>query len=220
MKRINRDGPPMLGGMPTPVPLAAGELAPLIALGAPIVDIRAAAAFANGHVPGTLNIPLGKSFSTWTGWMLPYTRQVFLIADSAEAAGRAAREMAMIGLDQVGGWLEANTLSHTARERSPQISAIDLASRLAAHDVTLVDVRNRSEWDHGHIAGAIHIPVGHLSARLAEVPRELPIVVQCQGGVRSAIASSTLLALGVADVINLTGGYNEWVATGLPVTED
>jgi hydroxyacylglutathione hydrolase len=126
--------------------------------------------------------------------------------------------MAMIGLDHIGGWLSAADSAVVARERTAQIGATDLATRLAAHDVTLVDVRNRSEWDHGHIDGAIHIPVGHLEARLAELPRELPIVVQCQGGVRSAIASSVLLSLGVADVINLTGGFNEWIDAGLPVT--
>jgi hydroxyacylglutathione hydrolase len=218
MKRINRDGPPMLGGMRTPKALAGAELSPLVALGAPLVDIRAATAFAAGHIPGVLNIPLEKSFSTWAGWLLPYTRKIFLIADDAASATAAAREMAMIGLDHIGGWLSAADSAVVARERTAQIGATDLATRLAAHDVTLVDVRNRSEWDHGHIDGAIHIPVGHLEARLAELPRELPIVVQCQGGVRSAIASSVLLSLGVADVINLTGGFNEWIDAGLPVT--
>jgi hydroxyacylglutathione hydrolase len=220
MKRINRDGPPMLGGMRAPKSLPGVDLSPLIARGAPLVDIRAATSFAAGHVPGTLNIPFGKLFSTWAGWLLPYTREIFLIADDTASATQATREMAMIGLDHVGGWLAAAEVTPVARERSAQISAADLATRLAGPEVTLVDVRNRSEWDHGHIDGAIHIPVGHLGARLAEVPRDLPIVVQCQGGVRSAIASSVLLALGVVDVLNLTGGYNEWVDAGLPVTTD
>ena len=220
MKRINRDGPPMLGGLHVPKALPGVDLSPLVAHGAPLVDIRAAAMFAAGHVPGTLNIPFGKAFSTWAGWLLPYTREIFLIADDAQSAAQAAREMAMIGLDHVGGWLAAADVAPVSRERSAQIGAAELATRLAAGEVTLLDVRNRSEWDHGHIDGAVHIPVGHLSARLADVPRELPIVVQCQGGVRSAIASSVLLALGVADVINLTGGYNEWVGAGLPVTTE
>jgi hydroxyacylglutathione hydrolase len=220
MKRINRDGPPMLGGMRAPKSLPGVDLSPLIARGAPLVDIRAATSFAAGHVPGTLNIPFGKLFSTWAGWLLPYTREIFLIADDTASATQATREMAMIGLDHVGGWLAAAEVTPVARERSAQISAADLATRLAGPEVTLVDVRNRSEWNHGHIDGAIHIPVGHLGARLAEVPRDLPIVVQCQGGVRSAIASSVLLALGVVDVLNLTGGYNEWVDAGLPVTTD
>jgi hydroxyacylglutathione hydrolase len=220
MKRINREGPPILGSMRAPKSLPGVDLSPLIARGAPLVDIRAATNFAAGHVPGTLNIPFGKSFSTWAGWLLPYTREIFLIADDAASATQAAREMAMIGLDHVAGWLAAAEVAPWERERSEQISAADLATRLAGAEVTLVDVRNRSEWDHGHIDGAIHIPVGHLGARLAEVPRDLPIVVQCQGGLRSAIASSVLLALGVVDVLNLTGGYTEWVDAGLPVTTD
>lgn len=218
MKRINREGPPLLGGVREPKAMAGDALFPLIERGAPVVDIRAAAVFANGHVPGTLNIPLGKSFSTWAGWLLPYTQEIFLIADDAASAVSATREMALIGLDHVGGWLHAAAIAPAARERSAQISAADLATHMAGHEVTLVDVRNRSEWDHGHIDGAIHVPVGHLGTRLSEIPRDLPIVVQCQGGVRSAIASSVLLGLGVVDVINLTGGYNEWIGAGLPVT--
>jgi hydroxyacylglutathione hydrolase len=86
--------------------------------------------------------------------------------------------------------------------------------------VTVVDVRNASEWAHGHIPGALHIPVGHLSQRLSEIPRDRPVVVQCQGGTRSAIAASVLLSRGVRDVINLRGGYDEWTREALPVVHD
>jgi hydroxyacylglutathione hydrolase len=81
----------------------------------------------------------------------------------------------------------------------------------------VIDVRGANEWQAGHLPGAIHIPLGFLSDRLAEVPRNKPIVLQCQGGARSSIAASLLERHGVANVINLAGGYRDWQAAGLPV---
>jgi hydroxyacylglutathione hydrolase len=62
------------------------------------------------------------------------------------------------------------------------------------------------------------VPLGHLTERLSELPADRPIVVQCQGGARSAIAASVLLARGVRNVVNMTGGFAAWQQAGLPVT--
>ena len=93
----------------------------------------------------------------------------------------------------------------------------DLASRL--RDVTVVDVRSATEWKGGHLPGALHIPLGYLAERAAEIPAGRPVVVQCHSGARSAIGASVLERLGVGEVSNLTGGYSGWVAAGLPVEE-
>ena len=101
----------------------------------------------------------------------------------------------------------------------PQIAAQDLAESIKSGGVTLIDVRNDSEWSAGHIDGAIHIPLGRLSERIDDVPRHKPIVMQCAGGVRSMIGASVLKTNGVDRVINLTGGFGAWTKAGLPVTD-
>jgi hydroxyacylglutathione hydrolase len=80
--------------------------------------------------------------------------------------------------------------------------------------VTVLDVRNRSEWDEGHIPGARHVPLPELTARLDELRDAGPIAVHCQGGSRSAVAASVLAAAGVNDVTNVEGGYAAWVLAG------
>lgn len=225
MKRINRDGPPILPAWPNPERLDIARLASVLAENGNVVDTRAADAFADGHARGTLNIPLGKSFSTWAGWLLPYDRDVHLIAESQDDAARAAGEMAKIGLDRVAGWFRADELRKSAEtgagtERVAQATVPELAARVAHGEVTVVDVRNASEWAHGHLPNAIHIPVGYLRSRAAEIPRDRPIVAQCQGGTRSAIAASVLIGLGLRDVINLRGGFDEWTRESLPVAHD
>jgi hydroxyacylglutathione hydrolase len=225
MKRLNRDGPAVLGGFPKPAHGDAAALRSALGGSAIVVDTRSAEAFAREHVAGTLNIPLNKSFSTWAGWLLPYDADIQLIASDGDAERRAVRELAMIGLDRVTTWYDpaivgawraaGGTVATVARMR-----VAELAPLLAAGEVTVVDVRNRSEWDAGHLPGAIHIPGGHLPSRLDEIPRDKPVVLQCQSGSRSAIAASVLQRLGRTDVTNLLGGITDWQASGHEVVRD
>jgi hydroxyacylglutathione hydrolase len=220
MKRINRDGPALLGKISTAPQVSAKTLMKI--LGDPksgnVFDARNADAFAAGHVPGTINIPFGKSFSTWAGSLLPFDRDLFFIVASQEAASAVSRELAMIGLDRIAGWCSAESVAPETSEQVRQIDTAKLAAQMALGDVVVVDVRSRTEWEHGHLPGALHVPLGQLLARITEIPAGHPVVVQCQGGARSAIGSSILLSQGRSEVINLRGGYAEWVREGHVVT--
>jgi hydroxyacylglutathione hydrolase len=225
MKRINRDGPRVLGGWPEAMHLDARLLDGVLEGRDWLVDTRSADAFAAGHVPGTVNIPLGKSFANWAGTLLPYDRDIYLIASTQGEATRAARELAKIGLDRVGGWFAVEALAEWAGtagplERVPQVMPAAIADRVADGSVTVIDVRNAAEWSHGHLTGALHIPLGELAMRTAEIPDGRPVLVHCQGGTRSAIAASILLGNGVRDVTNLRGGYGDWQRAGLPTAGD
>lgn len=220
MKRVNRDGPPVLGGFPSPEGLPGDQLHAVLAGGALVIDVRPAEAHAAGHVPGTVNIPLNASFTTWAGWLVPYGVDFYLLADPARV-DEAARDLAMIGLERIAGYFSTHAVDAWAADGRevgtvPQIAAAELAQRLRAGEVAVLDVRGRAEWEAGHLPGVPNIPVGHLTQRLEEVPRDKPLVVHCQGGARSAIAASVLRARGIQGVINLAGGYADWSAGGNP----
>jgi hydroxyacylglutathione hydrolase len=224
MKRINRDGPPILGGFRLPARGDRTALEHALASGAAILDLRSADDFAVGHIPGTTNIPLNKSFSTWAGWLVKYDQHIHLIGTEQDAT-RAVRELAMIGLDHVAAWYTPDVLREWTDAGKPlgtveRTDAAALAPRVAQGEVTVIDVRNRTEYDAGHLPGSLHIPVGYLEERLAEIPREKPIVVQCQSGARSAIATSVLQRLGIANASNLTGGFLAWQDAGLDVVRE
>jgi hydroxyacylglutathione hydrolase len=93
----------------------------------------------------------------------------------------------------------------------------DLAPKLTAGELHVVDVRGASEWEAGHLPGAPNVPLATLAARLREIPHDRLVVVQCQSGSRSAIAASLLRANGVERVANLSGGFAAWSRAGLPV---
>ena len=224
MKRINREGPASLGAMPVPRALPGFSLANALSSGAVVLDLRDAASFAAHHVPGTLNVPYAKLFSTYTGSVVPFGAAIYLLADDAASASvrRAARDLALIGYDHVVGAfgsdaLESWVAAGMALGSTPQTSPGSAAHVLGGAQSTLIDVRKRSEFEEGHVPLATNIPLAELVTRLNEVPRDRAVIVHCQGGTRSAIAASVLRAHGVAHVSNMTGGFDAWQVAGLPV---
>ena len=226
MKRLNKVGPAILGGFQRPRRLPDAELQRLLDSKTIVVDTRPAAEFAAGHVPGTINIPLNRSFTNWAGWLLPYDGPFYLIVDdrTAQPLDEAVRDLAMIGLDQVGGYFGTEVIRAVAAS-GRRLGTVTQALPAEVHRSNgggsgtplILDVRNASEWEAGHLPHATHIPLGYLPERLGELPRDRDIVVHCQGGGRSAIAASILLANGFSRVVNLGPGFGGWQAAGLPV---
>ena len=219
MKRLNKIGPRLLSELTAPACVPAAGLQPLLERNALVIDTRSPTEFADGHVSGTINIPLNKAFTTWAGWLVPYTSDFYLIVDAAgtETLERARRELAMIGLDRLAGyftWADLTALG-TGIETTAQVSVDELANDVRRRAVHVLDVRSDVEWREGHIAGAQHIPLGELRDRMREVPSHGVVVVHCLGGTRSAIAASLLQASGRRDVLNFAGGYAAWRAAGM-----
>lgn len=233
MKRINKVGPanrPV--GTPPVATLAdiqhAVHHARHVPPSAMVIDVRTSAEFALGHIPGTINIPRNKSLVTWAGWLVPYDRDLYIIAEHADAPTIAdiVNNLALIGLDRIVGVAGADVVlgwKHQvgALEKIAEQTPAETARALAAGTVNVVDVRAATEWTAGHIAGVPNIPVGALLDHAAELPRDKPLVLHCQGGGRSAIAASVLQAHGFTNVVNMTGGIGTWISNGLPtVTSD
>ena len=226
MKRINKEGPELLESVPRPERLSLERVASLVKDRALVIDTRPAAEFATAHLPGTINIPLNRAFTTWAGWLVPYDADDYLIVDErcGSCLEEALRDLRLIGLDRVRGYTTADVVTELqargeATGRVRQIDADAVARHLAAGTAHVIDVRSDAEWQAGHIPGAQHIALGELSRMASTIPRERPVIVHCQGGARSAIAASLLQAEGVPDVLNLVGGFNEWRAAGLPMEE-
>jgi hydroxyacylglutathione hydrolase len=225
MKAGNRDGWQVLGGLSIPEHLPADRLDELLGSGARVVDLRPRTSYQGGHIPGTLSIPYNKGFTNWAGWLLSYDEPVYLLTDFGEDEARAAsRDLAFIGMDSVRGYFGRGTLDHyvdsgRVLESAPSIGPEEARDRLDSGDLVLVDVRATSEFEEGHIPGAIHCHLGMLSERIAELPADRSILVSCQSGGRSAIGQSLLTCEGLEGVINLEGGWLGWRRAGLPTEE-
>jgi phage shock protein E len=102
------------------------------------------------------------------------------------------------------------------REVSPQ----DAAAKLKSSEALIIDVRDKDEWDQGHIPGAMHMSRGTLELDIGEkVPdTNAMIICHCGGGGRSALAVESLQKMGYKNVRSMAGGFKAWKAAGLPTT--
>jgi rhodanese-related sulfurtransferase len=101
----------------------------------------------------------------------------------------------------------------------PLPAEVSTADALALREAGafVLDVRQPEEWAAGHIPGATLIPLGELPSRVAEVPKDRPVVVVCHSGNRSAKGRAVLLGAGYPAVTSMAGGMTAWAAAGYPM---
>ena len=220
MKRINRDGPPPRESSEVKT-ISSRQIHERIRAGDSVVDTRLAEDFARAHIASTINIPYNKSFLNWAGSLLPYDREIFFIISDGSDAQPIADDLALIGLERIGGVIPFPSIDASGSEMRSisQIRAAELKADSVGNGQVILDVRHQDEWDEGHIPGAIHIPLGVLQAELDQLPRDSKVAVHCQGGGRSAIAASILNKNGF-EVSNVAGGFKDWEASGGAVAQD
>lgn len=192
--------------------------------GTQLLDVREAVDFESAHLVGSLNIGLQGKYATWCGSMLSHDQPIVVIAEPGTEE-EAVMRLGRIGFDNVAGYL-----GDGMQALEPHLDLIQVVARItapalaeqlaAANGPFVVDVRAEKEWHAGHIEHSHNIPLTHLRERLAEVPADRPVVVHCEGGYRSAIASSLLAAAGRTNVTDLVGGIKAWIASKLPTESD
>jgi glyoxylase-like metal-dependent hydrolase (beta-lactamase superfamily II)/rhodanese-related sulfurtransferase len=175
-----------------------------------VLDVRPTEAFAAGHHPGAVGIPVsGSSFATKAGFVLPERPLVLHAADEKEAQ-RASRGLQAVALFGISGWQEGG-----GTEKLEPVSLEELERLLADDTVELLDVREADERDDGHIPGSRHLP--YRTARAAAEAGLLnrrPLVTICESGPRAAVAASVLQSAGLDARPVLDGGVADWRAHG------
>ena len=105
-----------------------------------------------------------------------------------------------------------------AKRNVTEIRPTDAAEKMKSSDVVVIDVREKDEWDEGHIPDAIHLSRGTIELDIEErVPDEnTTVIVHCGGGGRSALAAESLQKMGYKNVRSMAGGFKAWKDAGLP----
>ncbi len=221
---INRTGAPALADLPRPTALSASDFARRASGGQLVLDIRTAAEFGNGHVPGALNIGLGGQFASWAGTLVAMGTPVLLVADGVEQIDEAVTRLARVGLETVDGYLEGGMYAWDrdglSVERVAQMPVDELKARIdEGDDMQILDVRRPLEYAAGHVPGARNAQLADITKFLERFDRDRETVVVCASGYRSSAATSLLETHGFAKLYNIVGGTNAWVAAGYPVEE-
>jgi hydroxyacylglutathione hydrolase len=208
MKRQNKAGPALLGERGPLEHLDREALRAKLGEGATLIDTRSREQYAEGAVPGSLSLPAGKNFSTFAGWLIDPERDprdIVLLAGDETAAGSLRDELSRVGIDRVVAW--ASSIEGLEVVPAPLVNPEELAS---LGDVLLLDVRTTSEYEAGHLPGAVKIHAGRLPEHLSDLRSCKAVVVYCQGGTRSAAAASFLRSKGIRNAVDLEGGYGAW----------
>lgn len=202
LREVNRRGPRVHGANLSPLPqMSIGDFDKALANGAELIDVRVIEAFADGHVPGSLSNPWRDQFATWLGWLVPRSAPVVFVADETVDRRDLLWSALKIGFENILGELEGGM--------SAWIEAGRPTSRLPIVEEdpggrTVIDVRQTSEYESGHIPQALHIELGLLAESAGDLPDD-DLLVHCGHGERAMTAASLLARSGHPNVAAFKG---------------
>jgi rhodanese-related sulfurtransferase len=178
-----------------------------------LLDTRAGEAFKQGHLPGAVQVGLDGNFAPYVGTVVSPHAPLIVIAEKGREE-EAMTRLVRVGYENILGWLAGGMDDwRAAGGEVVRVETRQPADLKTQENITVVDVRTQSEWDAGHLEGAIHIPLAELVNRLDQLPPE-PFAVLCGSGYRSVIALSLLLRQGYRAVTDIAGGWKGYTALG------
>jgi hydroxyacylglutathione hydrolase len=209
MKYVNKVGPALLHDLATPVEIERPLLDQALAEGALVFDLRSAAEFVAGHIPGSISVPIRKMYSTCVGWFVDFTKPTYLVVPDDADMEQILKDLRAIGVDDIPGYLPASALGDNLAQL-PTATVKDLSAALADRSAVILDMRNLTEYEEIHLPGALHIPLGYLPRHLDEIPRDTPIIAHCATGYRSQVGTSLLRRFGFTNVATLVDPQGTW----------
>jgi glyoxylase-like metal-dependent hydrolase (beta-lactamase superfamily II)/rhodanese-related sulfurtransferase len=194
------------------------------AAGALVVDVRTDLQFDEAHIPDAVsNSAQRAGYGTKLAWIADHDQEIVLVGRDDDEARRAALLSVAVGVRNLGGYLDGGMTVWRAEQRPvariERIRVPELAERAQADPgLQIVDVREQSEWDAGHIPGSTFVPYHDIDAMPDGVDPARPVAVICASGQRSAVAASLLQRFGAQEVLHVVdGGVGTWERAGNPV---
>lgn len=212
MKHLNKVDRPLLTEVPKLKKISAEELKDAMEKGMKLIDAREKKEFASGFIPGSINIQGNNSFATWVGWFIKYDEPFIILADESQLDD-LTRKLMRIGLDRIYGYFSSTaewTNAGGTLEKSNVVSFETAKQMMQYNNVQIIDLRGAAEYSAGHMAKAENVFVGTLPDNLEKVSKDKKVIIHCQSGDRAAIGYSILVKNGYKNVVNFSGGINEW----------
>ncbi len=212
MKRDNKIGPALIGGLPQPKRLTTKELKGLAGKESSVLlDTRERNEYSAGHIPGSLLSPLNKQFNTVAGSYITEDEDIYLVVNDHQVE-EAVLDLYRIGLDRVVGYVTPRDLL-IYKEQGGEFDTLETATFEAVTDLgeneAVLDVRKASEFNEASVNGAINIAHTRLLPKKEELPRDKKLYVHCQSGGRSAVASALLKRAGF-DVVLIEDEFENY----------
>ena len=189
LAEANRHGPALIHDPIVPA-LDAANFSALVDSGIVLIDVRPVRDFASAHIPDALSIPLRPQFVSWLGWLLKSGTPFVVVRNADQDLAEVTWQTLKIGFNRPTGELAGGMASWDGPTiATPLVRADEIGG------TQVLDVRQLSEFEVGHIPGATHIELGDLLNRIADVPTG-PVAVMCGHGQRAMAAASILQRTG------------------------
>jgi hydroxyacylglutathione hydrolase len=220
LKKVNAAGPPLIGHLPACPGLPVGHFRQQAESDrVQLLDVRSMLAFGGGHVPGAINIGGSRpELSVWAGDLLEPDKPILLVLEEDFQLPRIVTFLWRTGFTNFGGYLVGGMKmwqnAGLPLQKLPQMSVQELKED---HGTQRLDVRSPSEWQQGHIPGAMHHFVGKLRDQMPDLDRNQPVATYCASGYRASLAASLLQRAGFEKVHNVPGSWKAWTSAGYPV---
>lgn len=202
-------------------PLSVDEFFNEMNKGTLVIDTRHENAFEQCFVPGSLFIGLNGRFAEWVGTLVDINEPVLLVTEKGKEEETIIR-MARVGYDHVVGYLDGGIdawkQSGMATDMVISIDADEFNLDYKHDDICVVDVRKETEYDSGHVAGAVNVVLQQFDDHLEKLDEfQKDLYIHCLGGYRSMIAASLLKRKGRHQLRNIYGGWSAIVKTDVEV---
>jgi hydroxyacylglutathione hydrolase len=195
MKRDNKIGPALIGGLPQPKRLTLNELRGLVEKKEGVVlDTREKEEYTAGHIPGSLLSPLNKQFNTVAGSYITEDDQIYLVVNDHQLT-EAVLDLYRIGLDNVVGYVTPRDIL-MYKDQGGEMEKLEVVNfedvENPGSDELVVDVRKSSEYEASHVEGAVNFAHTRLLPNIDKIPADRKLYLHCMTGGRSAVASAFL----------------------------
>jgi len=208
----NLEGSMPLTDLPIPVKMSDEEVSSFDGI---VIDLRPGAEFGAGHIPNSVNIGLGGQFASWAGTMISVGTPIVLVGHDKSQVDEGFMRLARVGIESVKGYVLIDDWK-SELAKIEQISVDDAKEKSeTVSGIQFIDVRRNAEHATGHAKGTINIPLDSLPRELDSINPDLPVMVICQSGYRSSLATSILENAGVKTIFNVVGGTQAWIGAGL-----
>ena len=207
LPELNRLGPCRYDTPPQLSRLTPAGTERFVSNGGALVDVRPAADFAIGHVPGSISNTLRPVYASWLGWLIEADRPIAFILNADQNLDDIVRQSLDVGHEHLvgesGGGIDAWTSSGRPLNTIPLVAP----DAITGH---VVDVRQANEYTTGHIPGALNAELGSITS--ADLP-DGPLTLMCGHGERAMTAASLLATTGRRNLAVLGGGPDTWSTT-------
>ena len=187
-----------------------------------VLDTRDPQVFAQGFIPGSINIGINGQFAPWVGALITDLKQPLVLVCEEGKEEETIMRLARVGYDNTVGYLNGgiNSWKSAGKELDTvkSVSAAEFETRYADGNLKVLDVRRPAEYSTEHVVNAENKPLDFINDWTGDLNRDETYYVHCAGGYRSMVTASILKSRGFENLVEVAGGYGAIAKTNIPKT--